>query len=464
MTRPAAVPPAPTPASRPSAAHAAPIAPRPQIQKAPPEQSPASRASVGPKFREGLAEKPAALEATPPVEAEAAPAAPSALDQLLASGEASPAPTPEPTPGSAADLQPLHAVAGQDDSNAAPHAPAAEAKTEADMPSASEPAAAIGIGSPGYAGPMPAIKLPPSAQLQFQAKGSAKGFQYSAKAQLTFKTDGQRYQAEQQVSAFLMGSRSQTSSGQITPYGLAPERFVDKARKERSAELDTAGSRIRYSDGDEPQAISAGVQDRLSIFLQLSSMVSANPERYVPGSTVAINVTSARSTASATSSMASHSGATRPMARYTPSGYRTVSTTSTAVTSFCMAWKSPVRSGDGGGVVHQLVQRVHHVLHGTHGLEGVRIQAFAHPGLELHDEVHGVDAVDIEVIVQAGFGRDAAGVDFKRLLQDGDDALVNGFFVHVWISVVAASRPIQCVRLAATKAASACTLLKCLRV
>ncbi|GAB2807794.1 hypothetical protein GCM10027276_05540 [Comamonas piscis] len=293
---PAAVPPAPTPASRPSVAHAAPMAPRPQIQKAPPEQSPASRASVGPKFREGLAEKPAALEATPPVEAEAAPAAPSALDQLLASGEASPAPTPEPTPGSAADLQPLHAVAGQDDSNAAPHAPAAEAKTEADMPNASEPAAAIGIGSPGYAGPMPAIKLPPSAQLQFQAKGSAKGFQYSAKAQLTFKTDGQRYQAEQQVSAFLMGSRSQTSSGQITPYGLAPERFVDKARKERSAELDTAGSRIRYSDGDEPQAISAGVQDRLSIFLQLSSMVSANPERYVPGSTVAINVTSARST------------------------------------------------------------------------------------------------------------------------------------------------------------------------
>lgn len=292
---PAAVPPAPTPASRPSVAHAAPMAPRPQLQKAPPEQSPASRASVGPKFREGLAEKPA-LEAAPPVEAEAAPAAPSALDQLLASGEASPAPTPEPTPGSAADLQQLHAVAGQDDSNAAPHAPAAEAKTEADMPSASEPAAAIGIGSPGYAGPMPAIKLPPSAQLQFQAKGSAKGFQYSAKAQLTFKTDGQRYQAEQQVSAFLMGSRSQTSSGQITPYGLAPERFVDKARKERSAELDTADSRIRYSDGDEPQAISAGVQDRLSIFLQLSSMVSANPERYVAGSTVAINVTSARST------------------------------------------------------------------------------------------------------------------------------------------------------------------------
>ncbi|MEJ5027697.1 DUF3108 domain-containing protein [Comamonas sp. MYb69] len=290
---PAAVPPAPTPASRPSVAQSAPVAPRPQVQKAPPEQAPASRASVGPKFREASSENPATSEAAPTAEADAAPAAPSALDQLLASSEASPAPTPEPIPGSAADLQPLNAVADQGDASASTSE--AKAETEASSASASEPAPAIGIGSPGYAGPLPAIKLPPSARLQFQAKGSAKGFQYSAKAQLTFKTDGQRYQAEQEVSAFLMGSRSQTSSGQITPHGLAPQRFVDKARKERSAELDSPAGRIRYSDGDEPQAVSAGVQDRLSIFLQLSSMVAANPKRYAPGSTVAINVTSARS-------------------------------------------------------------------------------------------------------------------------------------------------------------------------
>lgn len=293
---PVAAPPAPTPASRPSVAQSAPIAPRPQVQKAPPEQAPASRASVGPKFRDGSAEKPASPEVAPAAEAEAAPAAPSALDQLLASGDASPAPTPDSTPGSAADLQPLNNIAGQGDAGATPTPAAAEAKAETEAPSASEPAPPIGIGSPGYAGPMPAIKLPPSARLQFQAKGAAKGFQYSAKAQLSFKTDGQRYQAEQEVSAFLMGSRSQTSSGQITPHGLAPQRFVDKARKERSAELDASAGRIRYSDGDEPQAVSAGVQDRLSIFLQLSSMVAANPERYAPGSTVAINVTSARST------------------------------------------------------------------------------------------------------------------------------------------------------------------------
>jgi len=291
---PVDAPPAPTPVSRPRVAQSAPTAPRPQVQKAPPEQAPASRASVGPKFREGLSDKPATPEAAPVVEAESAPAAPSALDQLLASGDASLA--PEPIPGSAADLQPLNAVAGQGDASAAPAQPTTEAKAETEAPSASEPAPPIGIGSPGYAGPMPAIKLPPSARLQFQAKGSAKGFQYSAKAQLSFKTDGQRYQAEQEVSAFLMGSRSQTSSGQITPHGLAPQRFVDKARKERSAELDASAGRIRYSDGDEPQAVSAGVQDRLSIFLQLSSMVAANPERYAPGSTVAINVTSARST------------------------------------------------------------------------------------------------------------------------------------------------------------------------
>lgn len=292
---PAAVPPAPTPASRPSMAQAAPVAPRPQVQKAPPQQAPASRASVGPKAFEDTADKPAAADTATAVEAEATPAAPSALDQLLAPGEPTPAPTPETTPGSAADLQPLNGVAGQGESSATQNPPAPEAKTGTDAPNASEPAPTIGIGSAGYAGPLPAIKLPPSAQLQFQAKGSAKGFQYSAKAQLVFKTDGLRYQAEQQVSAFLMGSRSQTSSGRVTPHGLAPQRFVDNARRERSAELDTEAGRIRYSDGDDPQAVSAGVQDRLSIFLQLSSMVAANPERYAPGSTVAINVTSARS-------------------------------------------------------------------------------------------------------------------------------------------------------------------------
>jgi len=298
---PVATPPAPAPASRPRVAPTAPVAPRPQLQKAPPQQAPTSRASVGPKTPESAADTlPAAsAETAPPVNAEAPPAAPSALDQLLAPSEPSAESPSDSLPGSAAERPSPDAVTGQDASSPAPDPvpspPGADAPNAA-APAVAEPAPAPGIGSPGYAGPMPAIKLPPSARLQFQAKGSAKGFQYSAKAQLLFKTDGQRYQAEQEVSAFLMGSRSQTSSGQITPHGLAPQRFVDKARKERSADLDAAAGRVRYSDGDDPQAVSAGVQDRLSIFLQLSSMVAANPERYAPGSTVAINVTSARST------------------------------------------------------------------------------------------------------------------------------------------------------------------------
>ena len=53
---------------------------------------------------------------------------------------------------------------------------------------------------------------------------------------------------------------------------------------------------ITYSGNDEPQAASAGVQDRLSIFLQLASMIAAGPERYPPGTLIHINVTSARTT------------------------------------------------------------------------------------------------------------------------------------------------------------------------
>ena len=170
------------------------------------------------------------------------------------------------------------------------------ATATAKEPTASEAEAPIGIGSPGYSGPMPAVRVPPSANLQFEAKGSAKGFQYSAKAQLQFKTDGLTYQAKQEVSAFLVGSRAQTSTGRITPHGLAPQRFGDKANSERTAHIDMDKGRITYSGNDDPQNASPGVQDRLSIFLQLASMIAAGPERYPPGSQIHINVTSARAT------------------------------------------------------------------------------------------------------------------------------------------------------------------------
>jgi hypothetical protein len=76
-----------------------------------------------------------------------------------------------------------------------------------------------------------AYQAPPAQQLVFQVQGQVKGFSYSASARLRWQPQGPSYQASQEISAFLLGTRSQASRGQITASGLQPDRFEDRARK-----------------------------------------------------------------------------------------------------------------------------------------------------------------------------------------------------------------------------------------
>ena len=141
------------------------------------------------------------------------------------------------------------------------------------------------------------VTLPNSATLEFNASGLVKGFQYSAGAQLQWQHDGQYYQARQSISMFLMGERSQTSEGLITPQGLQPLNFTDKGRKTQSASFDVAGGKSRYSGGTADAAIADGIQDRLSVFLQLSALVAGAPDQYPPGTLIELTSSSARAAA-----------------------------------------------------------------------------------------------------------------------------------------------------------------------
>ena len=69
-------------------------------------------------------------------------------------------------------------------------------------------------------------------RLQYTVNGEARRLQYTANGELTFRHDGNAYEARAEISAFLFGARVQTSSGQLTPQGLAPTRFADKWRNE----------------------------------------------------------------------------------------------------------------------------------------------------------------------------------------------------------------------------------------
>jgi hypothetical protein len=130
------------------------------------------------------------------------------------------------------------------------------------------------------------ILLPGSVRLQYKVMGLSKNMNYHANAELAWKTDGESYQAVMKVSAFLIGSRSMTSVGKVTASGLAPTRFSDKFKNELAAHFEADKGKIIFSANTPDAPWIDGVQDRVSVFLQLGGMLAAHPAGYPPGSNI----------------------------------------------------------------------------------------------------------------------------------------------------------------------------------
>ena len=231
------------------------------------------------------------------------PTAPAALDR----------PEPAPTAAPVAEAEaPADTGAATPVARATPEAPANDA-APAPAPAASAPAApaepatedaqtgtGVDIRPPGGTGrsvgaPPPPVRMPAPTRLTFDVSGQAKKFAYSARAELLWQHDGNRYEARQEISAFLVGARTQRSVGTITEQGLLPEKFSDKSRSEQAAHFDYAKGRVTFSANTPDAVAGPGVQDRLSLFIQLGAMLAADPGRFVPGTQITLTTVSARS-------------------------------------------------------------------------------------------------------------------------------------------------------------------------
>jgi len=155
-------------------------------------------------------------------------------------------------------------------------------------------AASAPIATPAPLSATTGFRAPSGARLRYDLQGIAKGFGYSAKAELLWQPDASQYEARLEVSHFLLGSRVQTSQGQITPEGLAPRRFGDKVRSEQAAHFQRDKGLITYSANTPDAPLLAGTQDRLSVFVQISGMLLAEPQRFGPGAVLNFNTTGAR--------------------------------------------------------------------------------------------------------------------------------------------------------------------------
>lgn len=213
-------------------------------------------------------------------------------------------PPRRPTPAPAAPTPPAETPAPAETA-APPEAPAAmpppppEVARSPETPPPEPPpltvaAAEAAAQTPAAPGPtgdaLPADPVP-SMTLKYKLSGKAKGLNYTADAVLQWSNDGQRYSAQMEISAFLLGSRVQTSEGQVGPGGLAPERFGDRRRgTEKATHFDQAGRRIRFSSNAPEAPLLPGAQDRLSVFLQLGALLKSRPTAYPPGSAIELQV------------------------------------------------------------------------------------------------------------------------------------------------------------------------------
>ena len=150
--------------------------------------------------------------------------------------------------------------------------------------------------SAGAEGPTPAsaFKAPDSALLKYQVQGKAKGFDYWASAELLWTQNGTDYEARLEVSAFLLGSRVQVSKGQLGAEGLMPIRFGDKTRSELAAHFQRDKGIISFSANSPDAPLLKGAQDRLSVVLQISSLLAADPTRYPLGTMLSFQTVSQR--------------------------------------------------------------------------------------------------------------------------------------------------------------------------
>ena len=161
----------------------------------------------------------------------------------------------------------------------APAAP--DAAPEAGRPPAAEP-------PPAAADLSPPLSLLPPARLHYEVVAQARGFTVHGEAELAWRHDGHAYEAQLALQSPLLRSRVQRSVGHITAEGLAPDVFSDRSRGEQATHFDREQGRVVFSNNRPQAALVPGLQDRLSVLLQLAALVAGDPARYPRGTQIVL--------------------------------------------------------------------------------------------------------------------------------------------------------------------------------
>ncbi len=134
-------------------------------------------------------------------------------------------------------------------------------------------------------------KFNPNTQLDYQINGQSHGLHYTAKAQITWRTTGPRYNAAFEIQMPLFfGTRTQLSEGLLGEEGLKPLIFTDRHRKTQTAVIDPESNLIKLSDNTSTVPLQKFHQDALSVFFQVGGLLAGLSEPYPFTSTLKLPV------------------------------------------------------------------------------------------------------------------------------------------------------------------------------
>ena len=136
---------------------------------------------------------------------------------------------------------------------------------------------------------------PASTQFIYDVIGESKGIRFHADGDMLWRHDGKNYEMRLEIRHFLLGSKTQTSVGQLSAQGLQPKRFGDKYKQEVAAHFDRDKGQLIFSASSSPQPLLPAAQDRLSLFAQLPALLAGTPELRQSGQQISFQVVAAKS-------------------------------------------------------------------------------------------------------------------------------------------------------------------------
>jgi Protein of unknown function (DUF3108) len=184
----------------------------------------------------------------------------------------------------------VSATAAPQLSASAPQTPAVLAQAAPEPPVPADKAATARAPTAAVA-----YTVPGSIRLKYNVLGTKDNLNYSARAEMLWLQDGSTYEARLEVSAFLIGTRTRTSTGRLGTEGLLPTRFSDKYRSEVAAHFERDKGKVSFSANTPDVPLQEGMQDQLSVFVQIGAMLGGERAKYPAGAVLTFETIGPRS-------------------------------------------------------------------------------------------------------------------------------------------------------------------------